>query len=452
MSPIRGLQNGYVSELDWPLWELARHHQDPDPAQLLDLDEDVLAEVEAQDPQEAGNLDNLFITLAQLEEKVASVTVAATIVKRSKELTATTTASEVERQLQEKFHTIIRCRGLITDEPLWRKSTGRKGQTVVAFDGPGSSTSKRGRKGKDGQTEVVSAEEDSSRQPKKRKVHDAQNPFECGDCGRHFTSQRPLDSHSKTCVGRCQNCEQHGLECHIGARCVCKNCREEKVNCRFFLEDCTDNTIQSSIRARLCSKCGCMEQCSYTQSAHEDNCRGRCNACRDHTPPLSCRHAPTSYLTCTECTESDSPCNFAECHGCGIVKSSRHKCVGKCLLCSETGEICDSGMRNGCVRCEEKGETCIFFLEEHDENSEERKERERRLCTKCGTLFPNNQQKGYHEKICKGKCDECIAKGIPCRPTAAIDSRVTCACCLKAKIERSRGRDTRVRRQRRSLA
>lgn len=109
-------------------------------------------------------------------------------------------------------------------------------------------------------------------------------------------------------------------------------------------------------------------------------------------------------------------------------------------------------MRNGCVRYEEKGETCIFFLEERDENSEERKERERRLCTKCGTLFPNNQQKGYYEKICKGKCDECIAKGIPYRPTAAIDSRVTCACCLKAEIECSRGRDTRVRRQRRSLA
>jgi hypothetical protein len=38
----------------------------------------------------------------------------------------------VERQLQEKVHAIIRCGGLITDEPLWRKSTGRKGQTVVA--------------------------------------------------------------------------------------------------------------------------------------------------------------------------------------------------------------------------------------------------------------------------------------------------------------------------------
>jgi hypothetical protein len=161
-----------VCELDWPLWDLARHHQDPDPAQILDLDEDLLTEVEAQDPQEAGNLDNLFVTLAQLEEKVASVTVAATIIKRSKELTATTTASEVERQLQEKFHTIIRCGGFITDEPLWRKSTGRKGQTVVTFDGSGSSTSKRGREGKDGQTEVVSAKEDSSRQPRKRKVHD----------------------------------------------------------------------------------------------------------------------------------------------------------------------------------------------------------------------------------------------------------------------------------------
>ena len=115
---IRGLQNGYVCELDWPLWDLARHHQDPDPAQILDLDEDLLTEVEAQDPQEAGNLDNLFVTLAQLEEKVAFVTVAATIIKRSKELTTTTTASEVERQLQEKFHTIIRCGGLITDEPL----------------------------------------------------------------------------------------------------------------------------------------------------------------------------------------------------------------------------------------------------------------------------------------------------------------------------------------------
>jgi len=152
---------------------------------------------------------------------------------------------------------------------------------------------------------------------------------------------------------------------------------------------------------------------------------------RDHTPPLPCRHGPGygpgSSLTCTECAESDWPCNFAECHGCGIVKSDRHKCVGKCLLCSETGGVCDSGMRNGCVRCEEKGETCIFSLEEHDENLEGRKELERRLCTKCGTLFPNNQQKENHEKICKGKCDECIVKGIPCRPTAAIDSRVTCA-------------------------
>jgi hypothetical protein len=54
------------------------------------------------------------------------------------------------------------------------------------------------------------------------------------------------------------------------------------------------------------------------------------------------------------------------------------------------------------MRCEERGETCIFSLEEHDENSEERKERERRLCTKCGTLFPNNQQKEYHEKFAKG--------------------------------------------------
>jgi hypothetical protein len=311
---------------------------------------------------------------------------------------------------------------LITDEPLWRKSTGRKGQTVVTFDGSGSSTSKRGREGKDGQTEVVSAKEDSSRQPKKRKVHDAQNPFEYDDCGRHFTFQHSLDSHSKTCVRRCQNCEQHGLECHMGARRVCKNCREEKVNCRFFLEDCTDNTVQSSIRARLCSKWGCMKQCSYTRSAHEDNYPGRCNACRDHTPPLPCRHPPTPCRTCTECTESDSPCNFAECHGCGIVKSNMHKCVGKCLLCSETGDVCDSGMRNGCVRCEEKGETCIFSLEEHDENSEERKERERRLCTKCGTLFPNNQQKEYHEKFCKGKCDECIARpshvGLPLPLTA----------------------------------
>ncbi|RDL36938.1 uncharacterized protein BP5553_04371 [Venustampulla echinocandica] len=189
---IRSLQYGYVSELDWPLWDLARHYQDPDPAQILDLDEDVLTEVEAQDPLEAGNLDNLFITLAQLEEKVATVTVAATIIKRSKGLTAATTASEVERQLQEKFHMIIRYGDLITDEPLWRRSTGRRGQIVVTFDGPCSSTSKRGREGKDGQTEVVSAKEDSSRQPKKRKVHGAQNPFECGDCGRHFTSQRPL--------------------------------------------------------------------------------------------------------------------------------------------------------------------------------------------------------------------------------------------------------------------
>ena len=192
-------------------------------------------------------------------------------------------------------------------------------------------------------------------------MHDAQNPFECGDCGRHFTFQHPLDSHSKTCVRRCQNCEQHGLECHMGARRVCKNCREEKVNCRFFLEDCTDNTVQSSIRARLCSKCGCMKQCSYTRSAHEDNCPGRCNACRDHTPPLPCRHPPTPCLTCTECTESDSPCNFAECHGCGIVKSNMHKCVGKCLLCSETGDVCDS-------RCEivvcgaRKGKRRVSFL------------------------------------------------------------------------------------------
>jgi hypothetical protein len=72
----------------------------------------------------------------------------------------------VERQLQEKVHAIIRCGGLITDEPLWRKSTGRNGQTVVAFDGPGSSTSKRWRKGKGRQTEVTSAEGESSSKPK----------------------------------------------------------------------------------------------------------------------------------------------------------------------------------------------------------------------------------------------------------------------------------------------
>ncbi|TAQ86905.1 hypothetical protein B7494_g4758 [Chlorociboria aeruginascens] len=137
--------SGYMSELDWPLWDLARCHQDPDPLHTPDLDEDVLTKAEAQDPLETKNLDNLFITLTQLGEKVASVIIAATIIKRPEETTATTTASKVEQQLQEKFHTIIRCGGLITDEPLWRayariarrtKSTADFFRGITLFEAP----------------------------------------------------------------------------------------------------------------------------------------------------------------------------------------------------------------------------------------------------------------------------------------------------------------------------
>jgi len=475
---------GYVSELDWPLWKFEPHSQEAEPAQLLDLEEDVLAAAQARDPQGAGHVDNVFITLAQLDEKFSSA------VKPSEENITTTTTPEVVPQSKEKFHTILKHGGLLNGEPIWRKSAKGKGRSVrdniqppssnaaprqrvskppitasevaqLKEDNPADTTTgvkfdleprqQTRSRGKRSRTEVASAGVDSSPKPKKRRTargavevdrcsRDAagtQKPFQCGRCKQGFNSQLALSGHLPNCLGQCQNCGQHGLACEMAHTSRCRNCKKHNIPCQFSIERGLDDAQQNRIRQRLCSTCGCMIQASVLPT-HEKTCRGRCDACRDHNPPLPCRRAFSVDTGCRECSKMGTHCSHSVCNDCGMPQHPYHRCIGKCLLCSETGEPCDSNCRQRCVQCEEKGKTCIFSAEKHDKDSKVRKQLERRLCTECGGLFSEPSTKRQHDKTCKGKCDACISKRIPCRSSRG--GGPACVACRETKEPCSHGR------------
>jgi hypothetical protein len=175
---------------------------------------------------------------------------------------------------------------------------------------------------------------------------------------------------------------------------------------------------------------------------HQQNCRGKCERCRDLKLPCDSRRG----ASCSNCTTTGAKCGGPVTHvdlvvtsgTCGrcntnVRKKDSHQqhCPGKCEACKDRNVPCDCFMHYGespsCSNCKQEQLNCTgpithaHLVLDHVGT-----------CERCKTKFQNAQK---HQQKCRGKCERCQERGIPCDSSTRTSKFHCCTNCQLERLE-----------------
>jgi hypothetical protein len=183
------------------------------------------------------------------------------------------------------------------------------------------------------------------------------------------------------------------------------------------------------------------------QLKHAAHCRGKCERCRNLSLPCDHNTLRGRNVSCTNCKSAETRCSgpvthvhldtVGTCERCGTpnirhLRDHQRKCRGKCQECSERNIPCDIMSKRGkprsCTNCEENHLECGGAVT-HAHLCPDTVG----TCQRCE--MPQVANVAIHQQTCRGKCEGCKQRNIPCDFSMHGGSHPRCTSCNEQQMK-----------------